>query len=312
MDELDLLQDEVDFDDIVDIELDDTGETKAPKIDKIALIDADTIAFTSALSSQEESELLPREFYSDTEWEEITSLNSYNAEEQTYRQANVTAGMVSARTKIQRILDKTGCKDVYIVFSGGHNFRYDVFADYKANRDRSLTPAGLTEIRDAMLEEFNGIICDGYEADDLVVFLREKYPEKYLLVAIDKDVLNSVEGRHFNYYESSLYNIDMKWMEVDRLTSLIWRYKQTLMGDKTDNIIGLKGIGPKKAEKILVGCFSHRDLWIAVCEAYESKGRTKDEALMNLNLVDMKLLRQNGEDTEPYIKLRTHEEMLNE
>jgi len=310
-DSLDMLTEDVDLDEIVDIDLDIDGKVMPAKNDKIALIDADTIAFTAALNSQEESEILPREFYSDDEWEELSNLNSFNELDGTYRQANVEAGVENAKAKLQRILDKTGCREVYLVFSGPNNFRYEVFPEYKANRDRSLTPEGLSEIREELLNLYPGRVTDGYEADDLVVYLKEKEPEKYILCAIDKDVLNSIEDKHFNYYESAIYNIEMKWVEVDRHTSLIWRYLQTLTGDKTDNIIGLKGIGPKKAEKILAGCFSHRDLWIAVCEAYESKGRTRDEALMNLNLVDMKLLYEL-EDGGVKIALRTHEELLGE
>lgn len=305
--ELDMLTEDVDLDEIVDIDLDIDGEVMPAKNDKIALVDADTIAFTAALNSQEESELLPREFYSDEEWKKLTELNSFNELEGTYRQANVEAGVINAKGKIQRILDKTGCKDVYLVFSGGHNFRYDVFPEYKANRDRTLTPAGLSEIRDELLKLYDGKLCDGHEADDEVVYLKEKFPDKYILCALDKDVINSIEGKHFNYYESALHKKEMKWVEVDRHTTLIWRYLQTLTGDTTDNIIGLKGIGPKTAEKILACCCSHAELWNAVCEAYESKGRTRDEALINLNLVDMKLLQDDGT-----IKLRTHKELLGE
>jgi len=309
--ELDMLTEDVDLDEIVDIDLDIDGKVMPPKNGKVALIDADTVAFTAALNSQEECEILPREFYSDKEWEELSNLNSFDEAEGTYRQANVEAGVINAKAKLQRILDKTGCESVFLVFSGPNNFRYDVFPEYKANRDRSLTPAGLSEIRDELLKLYPGVLCDGYEADDLVVYMREAEPEKYIMAAIDKDLINSIEGKHFNYYESALYNIEMKWVEVDRHTSLTWRYLQTLMGDKTDNIIGLKGIGPKKAEKILAGCFSHKELWQAVCDAYESKGRTKGEALMNLNLVDMKLLHPvEGGGLE--ISLRTHEEMLDE
>ncbi len=308
--DLNMLTEDVNLDEIVDIDLDIDGKVMPAKNDKIALIDADTVAFTAALNSQEENEILPREFYSDEEWEEISSLNSFNELEGTYKQANIEAGVENAKAKLQRILDKTGCKDVYLVFSGGHNFRYDVFPEYKANRDRSLTPAGLSEIKEELLKLYPGISTDGYEADDLVVYLKELNFENYILTAIDKDVLNSIEGKHFNYYESAIYNIEMKWVEVDKHTSLIWRYLQTLTGDKTDNIIGLKGIGPKKAEKLLAGCFSHKELWEAVCRAYESKGRTRDEALMNLNLVDMKLLKEIDEKLK--IQLRTHEEMLSD
>jgi len=307
-----MLQDEVDLDDIVDIDLDTDGEVMPAKNDKIALIDADTIAYTAALNSQEECEILPREFYSDEEWEELSILSSFDEAEGTYRQANVMAGIENAKAKIQRILDKTGCKEVYLAFSGSSNFRYEIYPEYKANRDRKLTPAGLNEIKDALAKLYPSKNADGYEADDIVVFLKAKYPERYILCAIDKDVLNSLEGRHFNYYESAHYNIEMKWVDVDKYTSLVWRYIQTLTGDKTDNIIGLHRVGPKTAEKLLKNCISHKQLWQAVCNAYIGKGRSPDDALLNLNLVDMQLLTQAEDSQEPYIKLRTHEELLND
>lgn len=299
-------------DEIVDIELDIDGNTMPAKNDKIALIDADTVAYIACLNAEVECDVLDREFYTDDEWDEIINDPHYDAAAGVLYQTDIEMALSKAKEKLQRILDKTGCQDVELHFSGGRdNFRYEIYPEYKANRTSMRTPAGLRDLKEVLNSKYNGAINTKWEADDIVVMLKEQHPDKYILCAIDKDVINSIEGKHFNYYESALYKIEMKWVEIDRYTSIVWRYLQTLMGDKTDNIIGLKGIGPKKAEKLLAGCYTHKELWTAVCGAYESKGRTSDEALMNLNLVDMKLLHQEN-DEAPYIKLRTHEELLND
>jgi DNA polymerase-1 len=56
---------------------------------------------------------------------------------------------------------------------------------------------------------------------------------------------------------------------------------QTIMGDSTDNYFGIKGVGPKTAEKML-----EKDgyTWDTVIAAYEKAGLTYDDALMNARL----------------------------
>lgn len=311
MNELDMLQEDCDLDEIVDIDIGSDGETVPEKNNKIALIDADTIAYTACLSTEVGTELLGREFYSDEEWQDIINSDGYDSKKALFYEIDATQVLQVAKDKINRILDKTGCLEAELHFSGGSkNFRYDIYPEYKANRVGTRRPTGLAQLKADLLVEFKGVIHTKWEADDAVVYYMKKDPAKYILVALDKDVLNSVEGRVFNYYESALYNKKMKWMDIDRHTTLTWRYLQTITGDKTDNIVGVKGLGPVKASKILEGCFSHRELWQAVCRAYESKGRTKDEALLNLNLVDMHLLQEVDGNLE--IVLNTHEELLND
>lgn len=297
------------------IDLDDQGMVMPTKRKEIALIDADTIAYTACLNTEVAGEVMGRDFYSDMEWDALQLDKQFDPVEMVLWETDPIMALEKAGNKIQRILDKTGCTEFELHFSGGReNFRYTVFSEYKSNRtDR--TPAGLGQLKQDMCEKFGGEIHTEYEADDAVVYKKLKDPEKYLLVAMDKDVVNSIEGTHFNYYEraesvnkygNTLKQIDMKLVEVDKHTAMTWRYVQTLMGDKTDGIIGLHGIGQVKAEKAIANCMSHKDIWKAVVEQYKMKGRTKDEALMNLNLVDMCLLQDDGT-----IKLRTHEEMEN-
>jgi 5'-3' exonuclease len=64
-----------------------------------------------------------------------------------------------------------------------------------------------------------------------------------ILCAIDKD-LQQVKGLHYNYN-----NHEEFYLDSDQARKKLWM--QILTGDSTDNIEGIPGIGPKKAEKIL-------------------------------------------------------------
>jgi 5'-3' exonuclease len=65
---------------------------------------------------------------------------------------------------------------------------------------------------------------------------------------------------------------------------------QCLTGDRSDNIKGIDGIGPKKAEKILDGCITEQELFNAVREAYSND----EEFIMNGRVLWIR--RQENED----------------
>ena len=56
---------------------------------------------------------------------------------------------------------------------------------------------------------------------------------------------------------------------------------QTLSGDSVDGFSGAKGIGAVTAMKLLD---KHGATWSTVVDAYESKGQTEEEALLNARL----------------------------
>lgn len=279
--------------DIADIDLDIDGEVMPPKNNKIALIDADTIAYTACLNVEEAIEVFPEELYTKSEWQELINNPNYVKAEGVVYEVDVARAVAKADEKLQRILDKTGCQAVELHFTGGKSgFRYKIYPEYKASRT-VRRPAGLAEVKQALADKYKGMIHYEWEADDAVIARYTSSPDKFILCALDKDVLNAVAGRHFNYYESQQYNIEMKWHETDAYLAMSWPFLQTLMGDTSDNIKGLRGVGPAKAQKIINGCLTKAEMWQAVINAYVSQGRTEEDALLNMNLVNMHLLKDN-------------------
>jgi len=294
------------------IDLNERGEVLPPKTDKILLVDADTLAYTTCLALEESEDILPQEFYSEMEWDAIVNMPGYDSENSVLYTIDYDKALDFAIKKLKRIMDLTGCVNVELHFTDNskQNFRYQLFPKYKANRT-ARRPLGLYRLKQDLVEKFGGNIHENFEADDIVVYKKLMYPNKYILAAIDKDVLNSVEGKHFNYYESSKFNKSMHWHTTSLKTSREWRYIQTLMGDKIDNIEGLRGIGPKKAQKIIDSVKVGESYFDKVCEAYEKQNKTEQDALLTLNLVDMKLLRRN-ESGKYYIKLNTIDDLKND
>jgi 5'-3' exonuclease len=261
-------------DTITDVDIGLGGVILPPKNDLVALIDADTVAFTACLNVEEETE----EFNEETQ------------EFDTVFASDLEAAIEKAEEKLQKILERTGCLTCELHFTAGReNFRYAIFPEYKANRT-GRAPLFLKEVKEALLERYPGSIAKGWEADDIVVYLKNKEPDKYMMVAVDKDVLHCLPGTHFNYYESSLYNIDMKFITVTEEEAKIWPYLQCIYGDKTDNIPGCKGIGKARAKKFVREGMSHDELWEGVVSAWNSKGMTEEDAQLTMQLVNMHCL----------------------
>jgi len=281
-------------DEIVDINLSQSGKVLPQKNNKIALIDADTLVFAACTTLEVADDLLPQDFYSEEEWEEIIKEPGYSELDHCIYYTNQDEAMKHVKDRINGILEATGCSDYELHFtSKRENFRYKLLDNmYKATRS-SRAPEGLWELREAFVNDGKAHIWVEWEADDIVVALKRDNPNKYVLCAVDKDVLYSLPGKHFNYYVSRKYSIDMKWIEVTKETAMKHHYIQTLTGDPSDNVPGLRGIGPKKAEKILEGCEDVNCLWERVVKAYEDNGKTIIDAITTMRLVHMHQLIMN-------------------
>lgn len=258
--------------------------------DKLLLIDGDTIAYTACVNAEQITQLLPASFYTEEERQRIIEdFYPVNPEEDfpsEVKSSDIVVCKNNVMNKLNKILQSTGCSKHSIHLTLGRDcFRYKLYKDYKANRKALATPLYLMQVKYWMVEQLGATIHIDIEADDAVVYLKRKLGDDAIICAVDKDVLEAVPGKHFNYYESSKYDIDMKWHTTKELDAYLFPYRQAIIGDTSDNIIGIKGIGEKKVKTLIPDdCKNPMDALIA---AYEQNGRTKEDAILNFKLCYM-------------------------
>jgi L-rhamnose isomerase len=168
------------------------------------------------------------------------------------------------------------CDDYKGFLTGKGNFRNDiaVTAPYKGQRVADK-PVHYKALREHLVNSWGFTVTEGIEADDAVGIAAYALEEdESIMVHIDKD-LNQFRGHHYNYRKKEKYY-------VSEFAGLVSFYTQILTGDRIDNIVGLKGIGPAKAAKILKDCTNEQELIEAVLKAYDGD---KDRVLENGKLL---------------------------
>lgn len=167
---------------------------------------------------------------------------------------------------VQRILDtvKADSYNVYLSCGRTESFRAKLNPQYKANRTQPK-PLHYTLLKDHLINKWNAVVAIEEEADDLIGIEQAKDKET-IACTIDKDILYGVQGNKYNFVKEEMFY-------TDEYQALLFFYKQLLMGDKADNIFGIKGIGTAKADKILsdyVEETSENILYKVVVDAYRS------------------------------------------
>lgn len=159
-----------------------------------------------------------------------------------------------------KLLEQLAPEDgIAVIFDAARdNFRNQIFAEYKANRDS--TPEDLIPqfplIREATrMFGFTPIEAEGYEADDLIAtYARqaETAGSEAIIVSSDKDLMQLVSDKISML--DPMKNKTISFQEVfekfgvspDRVIDV-----QALAGDKIDNVPGVPGIGVKIAAQLI-------------------------------------------------------------
>jgi 5'-3' exonuclease len=202
-----------------------------------------------------------------------------------FRDKNVKAMVTMTLNKfISDVITNSGATH-YIGFFGSKkdgskpNFRFALDPNYKLNRPE--TPEWVVKWRpilfEAMENKWNFVGVDGMEADDACSIAARHYKDQFdeiIIAACDKDLQQIPNVTFYNYQKHDKHLINA----FDAAMNLS---VQILMGDSTDNIKGLDGIGPKKAVKVLSECTTIAQLKWTVARMYanqEAELRTKAES----------------------------------
>ena len=179
-------------------------------------------------------------------------------------------------------------------------FRHIAYKEYKAGRKKM--PAELAmelplikEVLTAM--HIPNLELDGYEADDIlgtVARIGEEEGLEPLIITGDKDSLQLVtEHSHVLYTKRGVTDFDIydleKMNECYSLTPEQFIDLKGLMGDKSDNIPGIPGVGEKTGIKLLTQFGSLAEMLTRTDEISNAKLRAKVEDNIQLAMMSRKL-----------------------
>lgn len=172
---------------------------------------------------------------------------------------------------IKNIMELSGCNRYHVLLTkGGMDFRTHLatLLKYKGNRDDLVKPVYYKDIRNYLRSRYKAKTYAKWEADDaarMAMYAAKDRPKtKFILAAVDKD-LDQTPGLHCAPGRANKKHGVFQVTELDGWWSF---YKQMLMGDRVDNIPGIKGIGEKKAEKLLLDCETREDMELLVWQEY--------------------------------------------
>ena len=184
-------------------------------------------------------------------------------------QGNHIGGLVGFMKSLGYAIKLIQPTRVILVFDGQGNItnRRNTYSEYKANRQiKRITNfnvfSTLEEESDSVSSQMmrlldylktlpvNISIIDKIEADDTIAYLSQKLKDDVIIYSADQDFLQLVNKRITVYSP-----IKKKFYRPQDVYDQYGLYPQNfitmkcLMGDKSDNLPGVKGLGPKKLMK---------------------------------------------------------------
>lgn len=209
-------------------------------------------------------------------------------------QPDITQSLQLAAQSLGRAVRDTQPTHGLVVFEGGGpNWRKQLYPDYKANRTEA--PQALTESLPQFIQLFadQGISSyqlEHYEADDVIasiVYKVQPLVDNVVVLSTDKLFCQLIATPviirdHFaKQNRNAEYVVEKYGVQIGQLVDY-W----TLVGDSTNHIPGIKGIGPKTAKQLLNQYGSIREL-LAVSEP-----KDKVVALLKASQQQLTLFRQ--------------------
>ena len=200
-----------------------------------------------------------------------------------WKHSKSTSFVDEAIKTVQSLAQSYKCAKVIITCDqGSSSYRKGIYPEYKANRAAKYAEQTEQEAKEfaAFFEEFNKAVeaiaeiyplfkFDKVEADDIAAYIvteRKKYNISHIwLISSDADwkLLIDKDVSKFSYVtrkEDTLDNWDTNHeYSIEEFISI-----KCLMGDSGDNVIGVEGIGPKRAVTLVKEYGSALDIAVAL------------------------------------------------
>ena len=162
-------------------------------------------------------------------------------------------------TMLLKLLASLNVSHIAVIFdSGSKTFRNDIYPEYKANRPpcpEDLIPQ-FSIVRESA-EALNISILEkiGFEADDIIATIAKKSAREgfeVVIVSSDKDLMQLID-ENITMFDAmknkmvSFNEVKEKFsVEPSKVLEVL-----SLIGDSSDNVPGVRGIGPKTASELI-------------------------------------------------------------
>jgi DNA polymerase-1 len=166
---------------------------------------------------------------------------------------------VTARLLLRLLHEEKPAYFLVLLDGHGPHFRHELFPLYKANRD--ATPEALVRQLEPIRSFIRALglpveVSDGCEADDCIASLAARFAGEcpVVIVGADKDLKQCLAPDVYLWDPAAKEEKLLSLKEFEKesgLTPAQWPDMQALIGDSSDNIPGIPGVGPKTAAKIL-------------------------------------------------------------
>lgn len=175
-----------------------------------------------------------------------------------------TTGTYGFLNALFSVIEKYSFDSVVPVFDAGNNWRKKESDTYKSTRESAEIAHYADQnllIQDVLPAlGFSPCGVSGYEADDVIATICRNAPayKEIFILTCDKDLLQLVNNKVKVILFSSAKKITE--VDIDGVRSIFGvfppdvKYFKALAGDSSDNVAGIKGIGPKTAVKIIEEC----------------------------------------------------------
>jgi DNA polymerase-1 len=202
----------------------------------------------------------------------------------------VDIAIIRADRLMRDILEATQVDSYRVFLSGTENFRKQIDPEYKANRKDKKPPIHLQQVREFLVKEWKAEVQDGIEADDA---LGIHQTEDTIICSLDKDLLQ-IAGHHYRWaIGTTKWTKEEERLHISEIDGLRNFFISSLVGDRSDNIIGVDGLGPVKSKRLLDGCESFKEMYDICREQYN------DDERYHRNLKLLWILRKHDEEFDP-------------
>lgn len=206
---------------------------------------------------------------------------------------------------LKALSDEHPSDSIIIANDVGQSFRAKEYSEYKAQRDRM--PDNLRSQIDGVFALFEAagiqiLSQEGYEADDLIGSIVTERSNgwtdyQFVIISSDKDLCQFVRDGHIHIYDAMKQKFMKEKDVLEKFGVPVIQVRDYLaiVGDSSDNIPGIAGFGPKKAEELLskYGTLEgiYREIWVIKYEVWDNRegGYSLDQEKYDRSEISLKL-----------------------